>query len=161
MDLEQGFKNAMSCWASGVSVVAARDGEGLAYGLTVSSFNSVSLDPPLVSVCLANSNRLPAMAQAAGGFAVSILALGQQDISNHFASRGREPVAQLGVPTHDTPGGHPAVEGSCAWLDCTVAAVVEQGDHTVLIGQVQATESNAELAPLLYYRRAYRTVTEG
>ena len=161
MDLEQSFKDALASWASGVSVVTVRGADGLAYGLTVSSFNSVSLHPPLISVCLANTNRAVSMIEGAGGFSVSILAYGQQDASNHFASRGREPSVELGVPCTDGTNGHPLVEGASAHLECTVAALLLQGDHTIVIGEVTRAVSDASLEPLLYYRRAYRTVTEG
>lgn len=158
MDLEQGFKDAMSCWASGVSVVTVRDALGNAYGVTVSSFSSVSLRPPLVLVCLNNDNRLPAMAEAEGGFAVSILAWGQQDASNWFASRGRVPQAALEIPCDDAPNGHPVVKDSAGWVCCDLKAMHIEGDHTILIGAVTHTFADPERTPLLYYRRDYHTL---
>ena len=107
MALADDFKNALSAWASGASVVTTR-ADGLAYGLTVSSFTSVSLDPPLVLVCLGHGNRMVEMITRSQRFAVSLLAREQEEASNHFASRGREPEAQLsGVPTVDTEAGVP------------------------------------------------------
>ena len=85
MALTDDFKNALSGWASGVSVVTTRDA-GLAYGLTVSSFTSVSLDPPVVLVCLGHGNRLHEMIASSKRFAVSLLARDQEAASNHFAS---------------------------------------------------------------------------
>lgn len=158
MDVEQGFKEALSSWASGVSVVTVRDADGLAYALTVSAFSSVSLRPPLISVCVQTENRLPSMVAAAGGFAVSILAWGQQDVSTVFATRGREPSAELEVPTQDVAGGHPVVVGAAAWLSCELAAAHAEGDHTLLVGRVVATGADPTRGPLLYYRRAYQTL---
>ena len=118
MALVDDFKNALSAWASGVSVVTTRD-QGLAYGLTVSSFTSVSLEPPLILVCLGHGNRLSDMITASGRFAVSVLSRDQEAASNHFASRGREPEAELqGVATTDTASGVPVVDGALAWLSC-------------------------------------------
>ncbi len=163
MDNEQGFKDALACWASGVSVVTCREVEGpdagKAYGLTVSSFSSLSLHPPLVLVCLNNRNRMPEMAQRVGRFAVSILASGQDDASNHFARPGRDPVVELPVPCSPCPNGQPVIDGSAAWLSCSVHQAVQQGDHTILIGAVDAVHSDSSAKPLVYYRRAYRTVT--
>ena len=90
VSLKDDFKTALAAWASGVSVVTT-NADGMLYGLTVSSFTSLSLDPPLVLVCLNKENRLPEMIEASGGFAVSILHRGQQEASNYFASRGRQP----------------------------------------------------------------------
>lgn len=158
MDVEQGFKEALASWASGVSVVAVRGADGLAYALTVSSFASVSLRPPLISVCVQNENRLPSMVGAAGGFAVSILAWGQQDTSAVFATKGREPAPRLEVPTRDTPEGHPVVEGAAAWVGCTLVSLHVEGDHTLIVGRVVATGADPARQPLLYYRRAYHTL---
>ncbi|MDP6942807.1 MAG: flavin reductase family protein [Myxococcota bacterium] len=158
MVLVDDFKNALSAWASGVSVVTTR-ADGLAYGLTVSSFTSVSLDPPLILVCLGHGNRLGEMITRSGHLAVSGLARDQEAASNHFASRGREPEAELrGVPMVSTDRGIPVVEGALAWLDCDVHELVSVGDHTVVIGRVTEAWASGEGSPLLYWSRAYRGV---
>jgi flavin reductase (DIM6/NTAB) family NADH-FMN oxidoreductase RutF len=159
MSLEQGFKDALACWASGVCVVTTKTGEGLMYGLTVSSFSSLSLDPPLILVCIDNRNRFPAMVEESGGFAVSLLHTGQEAASNYFARSGREP--SLGFQEIDgqyTDMGQPVVAGSMAWLACTLHKAIPAGDHTIVVGQVVETFAG-EGDPLLYYRRGYRTVT--
>lgn len=158
MSLETNFKDALAAWASGVSVVTAADGD-LVYGLTVSSFSSLSLDPPLILVCLANSNRLPAMIQEAGAFAVSILDRTQEQASNFFASRGREPSSDLeALGCRRTESGAPVVDGAMGWLACSVHESMEQGDHTIFVGRVVEATANPEGEPLLYFRRAYRGV---
>jgi 3-hydroxy-9,10-secoandrosta-1,3,5(10)-triene-9,17-dione monooxygenase reductase component len=158
MSLESDFKDALAAWASGVSVVTAADGE-LVYGLTVSSFSSLSLDPPLVLVCLANSNRLPAMIAEAGAFGVSILDRKQEQASNLFASRGREPSSDLtALGCRRTESGAPVVDGAMGWLSCSLQDSIEQGDHTIFVGRVLEASANPEGEPLLYFRRAYRGV---
>jgi len=158
MSLEQDFKSALSRWASGVSVVTTRD-QGLCYGLTVSSFSSLSLDPPLVLVCIDNRNRLTSMVESSGTFCVSILERQQEEASNYFASRGREPVEEItAVPCSLLDDGVPAVGGALAHLSCDLHEAVAGGDHTILIGRVKRI-SVGEGVPLLYYARAYRGLT--
>ncbi len=158
--IEEQFKGALSCWASGVSVVATRD-DGLVYGLTVSSFSSLSLEPPLILCCLNNSNRLASMINGAKGFTVSILASHQVDVSNHFAGRGREPTPTFTeVEAGSAGSGRPFVVGSAAWLDCELHNAFVEGDHTIVCGRVVEVGANPELDPLLYYQRAYRTVRD-
>lgn len=151
------FKQVLSRWASGVSVVTTNDG-GMVYGLTVSSFASVSLDPPLVSVCLSDGNRIVEMIGRSGIFAVSILGDTQQEASNYFAKPNRVPAADITeVPCDRVEMDLPVVSGSIAWACCRVHASFAQGDHTIVVGHVEAT-GTAEGSPLLYFDRAYRTV---
>ncbi|MCB9673759.1 MAG: flavin reductase family protein [Alphaproteobacteria bacterium] len=158
MSLADGFKDALSCWCSGVSVVTTKSTDGLMYGLTVSSFSSLSLDPPLILVCIDNRNRFPAMVEEAGGFAVSILHHEQQAASNYFARPGRLPTPDFTEIEGDwTDSGQPVVKGAMAWLACEVHQQIEAGDHTIVIGRVVETFAS-EGEPLLYYRRAYRSV---
>ena len=156
MSLEDDFKGALSSWASGVSVVTTK-ARGLLYGLTVSSFSSVSLDPPLVLVCLSNRNRLPLMIQDSGQFGVSILSTQQEDASAYFAMSGREPTdGFVEIDGLWTESGVPVVQGSCAYVACKLHQAIEQGDHTVIVGEVLEAVSNDELKPLVYYKRGYR-----
>jgi 3-hydroxy-9,10-secoandrosta-1,3,5(10)-triene-9,17-dione monooxygenase reductase component len=156
-DLSQDFKDALSSWASGVSVVAA-EVDDLLYGITVTSFTSVSLDPPLVLVCLKDANQLPGMIDQAGGFTVSFLAADQAPVSNDFASPGREPTLRLhaDIPGVWTRAGRPIVRGAVAWLCCDVHQRVEAGDHVIYIGAVVEAVSDPDQEPLLYCRRTYR-----
>jgi len=158
MSLTDDFKNALAAWASGVSVVTVNNG-GELYGLTVSSFSSVSLDPPLVLVCLNNGNRLPEMIDEAGRFAVSILERGQEEASNSFASRGREPTEDMeALGCVSTESGTPVVRGAMGWVSCELHGRFVQGDHTIFVGQVVEASADPEGKPLLYFRRAYRGV---
>jgi len=158
MSLPSDFKDALAAWASGVSVVTVNNA-GMVYGLTVSSFSSLSLDPPLVLVCLSNSNRLPQMIDEAGTFAVSILDRGQEDASNLFASRGREPTDDIdSLGCRWTESGAPVVDGAMGWVACTLHDRIEQGDHTIFVGEVTEASADPGGKPLLYFRRAYRGV---
>jgi flavin reductase (DIM6/NTAB) family NADH-FMN oxidoreductase RutF len=153
------FKGVLSQWASGVSVVTTNH-EGLLYGLTVSSFSSLSLDPPLVLVCLHNENRMADMIRDSGGFAVSILGEQQQAASNYFARPGREPTSDFTeIDGTWTPWGQPVVKDASAHLVCHLHALIPQGDHTITIGRVVGAR-NQPGEPLLYYNRAYRGIRD-
>ncbi|MCA9680272.1 MAG: flavin reductase [Myxococcales bacterium] len=151
------FKDALASWASGVSVVATRAG-GLAYGLTVSSFTSLSLDPPLVLVCVASRNRLPAMIRDVGRFAISLLSADQGAASSHFARAGREPSPSFGVAEERTAAGLPVVAGAAAHLACDLHDQLVVGDHTIIVGRVTEAIARPDREPLLYHRRRYRTL---
>ncbi len=151
------LKDALASWASGVSVVATRTDE-LVYGLTVSSFTSLSIDPPLVLVCVGNKNRLPAMIREAGRFAISLLSADQDVASAQFARSGREPSATFGVPEERTAAGMPAVADAAAHLDCDLHDQFIVGDHTIIVGRVTQAVARPDREPLLYHRRRYRTL---
>lgn len=159
MTTEAEFKSVLSRWASGVSVVTTSD-DGLLYGLTVSSFSSLSLEPPLVLVCLHNENRMPDMIRRSGGFAVSILGDDQVEASNYFARPGREPTTDFTeICGAWSSTGQPVVDGALAWMACKVYSLIPQGDHTIVIGEVVETQVR-EGRPLLYFDRAYRALAE-
>lgn len=154
------FKAALSSWAAGVTVVTTRQ-HNLVYGITASSFTSLSLEPPLVLVCIANSNKLATMVQETKRFAVSILATHQENVSAYFAKSGRDPVERFeDFGTIELRTGSPIIEGALAHLDCELEMAVMGGDHTIAVGRVLGAASDPEKQPLLYYRRAYRTVTD-
>ena len=153
------FRAALGSWAAGVTVVTTRQ-DNVVYGITASSFSSLSLDPPLVLVCIANSNKLATMVQETKRFAVSILATHQEDVSAYFAKSGREPVERFeDFGTIELHTGSPIIEGALAHLDCELEMAVMGGDHTIAVGRVLGAASDPDKQPLLYYRRAYRTVT--
>ena len=158
MDLQQDFKDALASWASGVSIVAANGENGTSYGLTVSAFNSVSLDPPLVMVCLNRRNRLPEMIRVDGRFSVSILAAGQDAVSNHFARSGREPSVGLDGFGKDEGDRPPIVAGAASTLQCEAHDFVEEGDHTIVIGRVVEARTEEVVPVLVYHRRGYHGV---
>jgi flavin reductase (DIM6/NTAB) family NADH-FMN oxidoreductase RutF len=152
------FREVLSQWASGVSIVTTND-DGMLYGLTVSSFSSLSLDPPLVLVCLANTNRMVGMIGASRGFAVSILASNQSAASNYFARQGRLPTKDFTeIEGEWTSSGQPVIRGALAWMVCELQSTFVEGDHTVVIGRVIETRASTDGEPLLYWSRKYRAI---
>lgn len=148
------LRNAFGSFMTGVTVVTAHDAVGTPLGFTANSFTSVSLDPPMVLVCLANSSRNYGALVAASGFAVNILAEDQIDISNTFARPVEDRFAT--VDWRAGPHGAPILNGVSAWFDCKMHKTVDAGDHVILIGKVMAFDNTA--APGLGYARgAYVT----
>lgn len=143
------LRNAFGTFMTGVTVVTSYDGNGAPLGFTANSFSSVSLNPPLVLVCLANSSQNYDALVSSSGFAVNVLAETQIEISNTFARTVEDRFAC--VEWQKGPLGSPILGGTCAWFDCQMHKVVEAGDHVILIGQVEAFDSNS--APGLGYAR--------
>lgn len=147
------FKQGLGRWATGVTIVTARDGERV-HGMTVSAFTEVSLDPPLVLVCAElGSNTLP-LIRDGGVFAVNILARDQEALSTRFASKRGEWQRFDGLETDVGRTGSPLLRGVVANLDCRVVAAHEHGDHVVYVGQVEEVR-HFDREPLLYFRGAY------
>lgn len=146
------LRKALGAFVTGVTVVTTVDREGTPRGFTANSFTSVSLDPPLVLVCVAKSAASCAVFTAAGQFAVNILAEGQRDVSAAFASRSADKFAGVGWRAERT--GSPILEDVAAWLDCDLHETVDAGDHVILLGRVRAF-AHARLGPLGYHRGAY------
>lgn len=146
------FKHALSHFASGVTIVTTEH-EGTDYGLTVASFASLSLNPPLVLVCINKSSSSHDPIAKSQKFGVSILASDQGDISGRFAARGGDKFAGLDVRRGST--GVPLVGNALATLECRVHEQIIGGDHSIFIGEVVDTQTR-EGAPLLYFRAAYR-----
>ena len=147
---ELSLRTVMSCFPTGVTIVATRDADGQPRGLTVNSFTSVSLDPPLVLVCINRHANSHDPLLAAGGFAVSILSAGQAEIAGRFAKRPSEGRFE-GVEWRPAPSGSPVLAGSTAWLDCVVHEVVTAGDHTLILARAVSGEWTEEPA-LLFHR---------
>lgn len=145
------FKRALGQFASGVAVVTTRGTVGEPRGLTVNSFCSVSLTPPLVLVCIDNRSDIHADFRSCGVFAVSVLAEDQEDVSQRFATQGNEkftgadPVGRLGVVL---------VPGALAHIECRTAAVHPAGDHRIYIGEVEELTVRPG-RPLLYHSGRY------
>ena len=146
------FKHALSHFASGVTIVTTEH-EGTDYGLTVASFASLSLSPPLVLVCISKSSSSHEPIMASGKFGVSILGSDQEAVSGRFAARGGDKFAGLDVRRGTL--GVPLIGNALATLECRVTNQVVGGDHSIFIGEVVDTQTR-EGAPLLYFRAAYR-----
>lgn len=147
------FRRALGCFATGVTVLSTLDAEGHARGMTISSFNSVSLDPPLILWSLAlDSPSLPTFRDASH-YAVNVLAADQQALSNRFASRLSDRFE--GVDTRSGLSGTPLLEGCCAWFECRHEAIYPGGDHLIFVGRVERFAAQPGLAPLLFHAGAY------
>jgi flavin reductase ActVB len=151
------FRRALSQFASGVTVVTTRSSEGRPMGLTVSSFCSVSLEPPLVLVCIDNRSEARGGFDTSKVFGVSVLGEGQEDWSRRFASGGPEKFS--GVSLLEAASGVVLVPGAVAHLECRVAASFPGGDHTIYLGEVMSSMV-ASGRPLLYHASGYRAVAQ-
>lgn len=153
------FRRALGSFATGVTIITTRDADGVAAGLTVNSFNSVSLNPPLVLWSLSTgSQSLPAFLSAPH-WAVHVLAADQHHLSGRFAARGKDKFA--GLETDAGIGGVPLLHGCMARFQCRTAFQYEGGDHVIFIGEVLAFDYN-NAAPLVFHggRYAHATVRD-
>jgi flavin reductase (DIM6/NTAB) family NADH-FMN oxidoreductase RutF len=153
------FKAALAQFATGVTVVTTRDAFGRPLGLTVSAFCSVSLDPPLVLVCLESHVEANEGMRSSRLFGVSVLADGQEEVSRRFAWGGPDKFDRV-VMEH-APEGVLLVPGALAHLVCRVVGDHAGGDHTIWIGQVERMRVQDEARPLLYFRGRYRALAPG
>ncbi len=153
------FRDVLGRFASGVTVVTATSG-GEPVGMTCQSFSSVSLDPPLVLFVPAKTSRAWPLMQRSGKFAVNFLAADQAELSNTMASRGIDKFAEVKWSPSEATGS-PLLDGGLGYLDCTIHAVHEAGDHFVVIGRVLDLAVNDLVEdPLLFFKGKYHT-TDG
>jgi flavin reductase (DIM6/NTAB) family NADH-FMN oxidoreductase RutF len=152
----EAFRDALARWASGVTIVTARNGDDV-HGMTVSAFSSVSLDPPLVLVCADRSSNTHGVIRGGGVFSVNVLARGQEELSNLFADKKREDVRFDGLDCAEGATGCPRIPGAAWALDCRVSAELDAGDHVIYVGEV-VDSAVSDLEPLVYYRGAYHTL---
>ncbi len=146
------FRNALGQFATGVTVITSLDQQGGAVGVTASSFNSVSIDPPLVLWSLAkDSNSLQAF-QSCGYFCVHVLGASQEDISQRFASRGVDKFADIDWQAGE--GGVPLLSEFAAQFQCKTTYQYEGGDHVIFVGEVLSYEKTDE-PPLVFHRGRY------
>lgn len=150
------FRAVMGHFATGVAVVTAHDGEA-PIGMTLQSFTSLSLEPPLITLCPGLGSQTWPAIQQAGLLVVNVLAHDQQELARQFARNGGdryEGVAWAPAPV----GGAPVLEGALAWVDCTIDAVHPGGDHLIVVCAVRAIGADPDRHPLLFFRSTFRTV---
>jgi len=154
LDDPRALRSAFGTFMTGVTVVTTHDEAGQPLGFTANSFTSVSLNPPLVLVCLANTSSNYGTFAQASKFAVNILSEAQTEVSNTFARPVEDRFAT--VDWQVGPNGSPILQDVSAWFDCAMHKTVDAGDHLILIGEVKAF--NQDIAPGLGYARgAYVT----
>lgn len=151
------FRQVLSNFAAGVTIVTTIDAEGRPHGLTATAFTSVSLDPPLVLVCIDKQAETYPQFDPAGVFAVNFLALDQQDLSQRFSKHGGEKFA--GVSWRRGTLGAPLLEGAVGYVECRIRNAYDGGDHTIYVGEIESADAN-DRPPLLHFRHAYRCVTD-
>jgi flavin reductase (DIM6/NTAB) family NADH-FMN oxidoreductase RutF len=153
------FRAVMSRFATGVTVVTTCAGaERL--GITVNAFCSVSLDPPLVLICVEQGSQVHDALIASGVFAVNFLSRDQENLSVCFAGHSEERFSNFcSVTSHTIATGAPIFDDSLGFVDCRIIATYPGGDHTIILGQVEAQEAY-DGEPLLYYRSHYLAAQE-
>lgn len=151
-----GFRRALGMFATGVTIVTARAGDGAPVGMTANSFNSVSLDPPMVLWSLAKSARSLPVFHAAEHWNVHILANEQNDLANRFARAGEDKFA--GLALEPALADAPLLAGCAARFQCRTVFRYEGGDHIIFVGEVIGFDQS-EAAPLLYVSGEYALAT--
>ncbi len=151
------LREALGCFATGITIVTTRDADGHDIGLTANSFNSVSLSPPMVLWSLAKSSHSQPAFAAAEHFAVHILAVDQEPLSNLFSKSGADKFAGLDIARG--AGDVPLLKGCAARFQCRTAFRYEGGDHEIFVGEVVAFE-HFDRAPLLFHRGKYSVVAK-
>lgn len=148
------LRRAFGCFATGVAVATTRGADGVAWGLTINSFASVSLDPPLVLWSLGCEQPSHPVFRSTRNFAVSVLAVNQADISRRFASPMADKFA--GLPTECGAGVCPLIPGALATFECETVSAVQQGDHSVFFGRVLRARCR-QGEPLIFSNGGYCT----
>jgi len=159
----QEFKAALGRFPSGVTVITVSDDEG-DHGMTASAFSSLSIDPPLVLVCVGKKGRMHARLEKLDHFAINLLDGAQESVSNRFAGwweEGKSKWADLTI-NRGPVSGAAWIGESLACLDCSIHARLDGGDHTILVGRIEASavdnRPREELAPLVYFAGQYRSL---
>ncbi len=153
------FRDTLGRFATGVTVVTTGEAPNFV-GMTAQSFSSLSLDPPLVLVCVAkNASMLPLLKETAA-FTVNVLAEDDADVSNFFASSKRPPPPHQFDDAPHTLGatGQPRLACATTVFDCRLHDVLEGGDHEIIVGSVEAIERQSEAAPIIFFGGEYRSL---
>ncbi|HEY0953440.1 MAG TPA: flavin reductase family protein [Roseateles sp.] len=154
MDSQQ-FRAALGLFATGVTIVTVRSADGGLVGLTANSFNSVSLDPPLVLWSLARRAGSMPIFTRGSHYAINILAADQKDLAQRFATRDIDRFA--GVAWREGAGGAPVLDGAVATFECANRSRYEEGDHVIFVGEVERCTARQGAQPLIFHGGRYFT----
>ncbi len=150
------YREILTNFPSGVAVVTANDASGKAFGLTVSAFCAVSLDPPLVLVCLDKTSNTLRAVEESGGFTVNLLAAGREGLAMTFAGKSDDKFAGVATQPAPIPEGGPILStDSVGHAVCVTHAAIEAGDHWIYVGRVEAGSVTPNEVPLVYARRRF------
>ena len=148
------FRHVLGRFPSGVTVVTVRGADGRDYGMTVSAFASLSLEPPLVLVCVGDDATIAGAVAEAGQFAVNVLSENQEALARQFAEQDTDRFAGARISRGAT--GLALLDGAAARLECAIVARHRGGDHTIVVGEVLAATALEDGRPLVYQRGEYR-----
>ncbi len=152
------FRQVLGQYPTGVAVVTAFDATGGPIGMTVGSFTSVSLEPPLVAFLPSKtSSSWQALRESGGRFCVNVLGADQEDLCRAVATRKSDKFADVGW--RRSPGGNPVIEGAVAWIDCMTEQIHDAGDHDIVVGRVLDLDLGEGGQPLLFFRGGYGSFT--
>lgn len=150
------FRDSLGLFSTGVCLVAVTDGAGVAHAITVNSFASVSLDPPLVLWSLQNGSDVYGLYAQAPEYSIAILTAAQEPLSTRYAQKGHH---ELDREHFDVgANGAPLIRGALVNMECSLDAAVPGGDHRILIGRVSRIVPGEAAAPLLFFDGAYRQI---
>ncbi|HET7335973.1 MAG TPA: flavin reductase family protein [Rhizomicrobium sp.] len=152
------FRQALGSFPTGVAVVTATPDDGHPMGITVNSFSSVSLDPPLILWCMAAKSDRYDVFTKAPGFTISLLGTAHEAVSSRLAKQGAHSLD--GIDLIETELGPPALCDALAYFECARYAVHEAGDHTILIGRVLRFAKREAGEPLVFFRGRYGALAD-
>ena len=147
----------MGHFATGVTVITTKDGAGTPSGLTANAFTSLSLNPPLVVICVDKTVQCYACFEESKAFVVNILNEDQEDLSRRFATKGIEKFEGLSWSLGEL--GIPLLDGAVGYIECRVAGSYEGGDHTIYLGEIVTATANGD-RPLLFFKGKYYRLPE-
>jgi flavin reductase (DIM6/NTAB) family NADH-FMN oxidoreductase RutF len=153
------FRNVLGRYPTGVAVITSLDGRDNPIGLTVGTFTSVSLDPPLVAFLPDKKSQSWSRIQPSGRFCVNILAEHQEEVCRTFARSAEEKFNLIGW--HRSPGALPVIDDAVAWIECDLWNVFDAGDHNIVVGKVRAMGTLATTRPLLFFQGGYGRFSPG
>ena len=159
-DLVEAYKEVMSHWPSGVAIVTC-EFEKQHYGMTVSSFTSVSLHPPMISICVDKRAQLCAILAQSKRFAVNILDSSQVELAKAFADHKLDMSERFSRAEFDLSKTESPVLKQClGWVDCHVHSAHDTGDHVIYLGEVKKAKTLEQKDPAIFYRRGWHRVSE-
>jgi 3-hydroxy-9,10-secoandrosta-1,3,5(10)-triene-9,17-dione monooxygenase reductase component len=156
IDLQE-LRRVMGHFATGVTVVTTKDGADAPFGLTANAFASLSLNPPLVLVCVDKAAQCYACFEGSKIFAINVLAEGQEEISRRFATKGAQKFN--GIPWHKSASGLALLDGAISYIECKVVSSYDGGDHTIYVGEVLRAASSGE-RPLIFFKGKYHRLPD-
>ncbi len=153
------LRQAMGRFATGVAVISTTSADGAPHGMTANALTSVSLEPPLVLVCIAHQRNTYSYVRGQKRFGISFLAEGQADIARYFARDPKERLGDVSVPWQTKAGASPKIAGALAFMDCTVVALYNHADHAIVVARVEDAQVEPG-NPLVYYDRQFLAIGE-